>query len=113
MAENGSTEKSIETRLLALEEKLAKIFITEDEMKAYLKVKMLIGCAPADTKSETGAGPTRQCATAQTVARVVNRDIIDSLTHADCKCTCGRCCEHSSNNILARSCWASFSGSNI
>ena len=38
-----SKEKSLEMRVAELEDKLSKVHITEDEMKAYQKVSSLIG----------------------------------------------------------------------
>lgn len=40
-------EKSLEMRVAELEDKLAQVHITEDEMKAYQKVSSLIGGASA------------------------------------------------------------------
>ena len=38
-----SKEKSLEMRVAELEDKLSKLHITEDEMKAYQKVSSLLG----------------------------------------------------------------------
>src|SRR6185369_3225366 len=40
---NESKEKSLEMRVAELEDKLSKLHITEDEMKAYQKVSSLLG----------------------------------------------------------------------
>ena len=47
-------EKSLEMRVAELEDKLSKIHITEDEMKAFQKVSSLLG-------SSGGASPRAGC----------------------------------------------------
>jgi hypothetical protein len=54
MAEEKSPEKkspdqpkTLEMRVAELENKLAKIYITEEELKAYYKVSALLGTDPA------------------------------------------------------------------
>jgi hypothetical protein len=51
MADEKDKAKSLEARVAELEDKLAKIHVTEDEMKAYQKVSSLIG----------GASPAAGC----------------------------------------------------
>jgi hypothetical protein len=43
MADEKSDVKSLEMRLAALEDKLAKLNITEEELKAYEKVSSMLG----------------------------------------------------------------------
>src|SRR5262249_38401494 len=43
--ESKSKEKTLEMRVAELEDKLAKVHITEEEMKAYHKVSALLGGA--------------------------------------------------------------------
>jgi hypothetical protein len=43
--EKGKDAKSLEMRIAELEDKLSKLHITEDEMKAYQKVSSLVGAA--------------------------------------------------------------------
>lgn len=42
--ESPKSEKSLEMRVAELEDKLSKVYITEEEMKAYQKVVSLLGC---------------------------------------------------------------------
>jgi hypothetical protein len=50
MAQSESGQKSLEMRVAELEDKLSKVHITEEEMKAYHKVAALTG-AHAASKS--------------------------------------------------------------
>jgi hypothetical protein len=52
MSQGEAGQKSLEMRVAELEDKLSKIHITEEEMKAYHKVASLVG--------HTGAAPTAQ-----------------------------------------------------
>jgi hypothetical protein len=58
MAEDKE-QKSLEMRVAELEDKLSKIHITEDEMKAYHKVSSLLGTTSAPTG--TGVNPLAGC----------------------------------------------------
>ena len=51
MPEEKGKEKTIEMRLAEIEDKLSKMHITEEEMKAYEKVSSLIGQAGGGTGS--------------------------------------------------------------
>jgi hypothetical protein len=53
---SGEQAKTIEMRLAAIEDKLAKMNITEDEMKAYHKVSSLMGAGHDPTMGAV-AGP--------------------------------------------------------
>lgn len=44
--ESPKSQKSLEMRVAELEDKLSKVYITEDELKAYQKVVSLLGCIP-------------------------------------------------------------------
>ena len=48
MAERASrkSQRSLEMRVAELEDKLSKVYITEEEWKAYHKVVSLQGCIP-------------------------------------------------------------------
>lgn len=59
MADESKSQKSLEMRVAELEDKLSKIHITEDEMKAYHKVSSLVGGAA--TSSNIGANPAAGC----------------------------------------------------
>jgi hypothetical protein len=60
MADESKSQKSLEMRVAELEDKLSKIHITEDEMKAFHKVSALVGGAAAAPVS-TGAIPAAGC----------------------------------------------------
>jgi hypothetical protein len=80
--------KSLEMRIAALEDKLSKMHITEEEMKAYEKVASMMGGVPA---ASAQASP-QFC----TIAR--NRGIfcwpgIRRPIITICECQCGPCIE--------------------
>jgi hypothetical protein len=52
----GSETKSLEMRVAELEDKLAKIHITEEELKAYQKVSALIGGGAGAAAGAGGVG---------------------------------------------------------
>jgi hypothetical protein len=54
--EKGREEKSIEMRVSELEDKLAQLHITEDELKAYQKVSRLMGTGGAAGAAGAAAG---------------------------------------------------------
>lgn len=100
MADDKKTgEKTIEMRLAELEDKLAKIHITEDELKAYHKVSSLIagtgavaeGPAVASTMSPTVCA-IFQCVIPRQVA--VNRGITPRINRGINECNeCGPCAQ--------------------
>lgn len=86
--------KSLEMRIAAIEDKLSKMHVTEDEMKAYEKVSSLMGgggAAAAVPAASQGLSP-QIC----TIARnrvvycwlCIRRPIITV-----CECQCGPCAE--------------------
>jgi hypothetical protein len=87
MAEHttSSQAKTLEMRVAELEDKLSKVHITEDEMKAYQKVSSLIG-----QQAQPSLSP-QVC--------VINRCIIANCITTACirqppciyECTCGPC----------------------
>ena len=72
MSDSQSNLKNLEMRIAELEDKLSKIYITEDEFKAYQKVASLMGgysASPSDpypcvscvcTVCSCPCGPKRQ-----------------------------------------------------
>jgi hypothetical protein len=58
--QKGSEEKSLEMRVSELEDKLAQVHVTEDEMRAFQKVSQLMGGAAA-TPSAPGGGVAAGC----------------------------------------------------
>jgi hypothetical protein len=70
------SEKTIEMRLAELEDKVAKIHITEEELKAYHKVSRLIGGAGAPAEDVGQIGSTiYPCITPRGINRLVTRGI--------------------------------------
>lgn len=61
MADESKSQKSLEMRVAELEDKLSKIHITEDEMKAYHKVSSLIGGGSAAATAGSGVSPAAGC----------------------------------------------------
>jgi hypothetical protein len=92
MAEHttSSPAKTLEMRVAELEDKLSKLHVTEDEMKAYQKVSALMG---------SQAGPSPHIPT----VCVINRCIVANCITQTCitqqcirqpciyECTCGPC----------------------
>jgi hypothetical protein len=87
--EKKSGEKSIEMRLAEIEDKLAKLHITEEEMRAYQKVSSLLGGASG---MEAGIDPTT-AALSPTVCQISPRlrlvpRIVPRIVN---ECICGPC----------------------
>jgi hypothetical protein len=61
MADEPKSQKSLEMRVAELEDKLSKIHITEDEMKAFHKVSSLIGGGASAAPISSGANPAAGC----------------------------------------------------
>jgi hypothetical protein len=55
MADETKPSKTLEMRVAEIEDKLAKLHVTEDEMKAYHKVAALVGAAPCASACAAGA----------------------------------------------------------
>ena len=88
MVDEPSGEKSLEMRVAELEDKLAQVHITEEEIKAYQKVSGLLGAvaacggggwrAPAVPPCETAAAPP--CIAAQQVQQPITQAIPQPIT---------------------------------
>jgi hypothetical protein len=61
MADESKSQKSLEMRVAELEDKLSKIHITEDEMKAFHKVSSLLGGGASAAPISPGANPAAGC----------------------------------------------------
>src|SRR6476646_8190299 len=61
MADESKSQKSLEMRVAELEDKLSKIHITEDEMKAYHKVSSLMSGGSAAATAGSGVSPAAGC----------------------------------------------------
>jgi hypothetical protein len=90
------TEKTIEMRLAELEDKVSKIHITEEEIKAYQKVASMLGGGGA---AEAQADPTMGAAAASSIQCIIPRQIWRGITPRivprrgiECyECSCGPC----------------------
>lgn len=79
--------KTLEMRVAELEDKLSKIHITEDEMKAYQKVSSLVG-----QQAQPSLSP--QVCVLNCIARcIISNCITTACIHQTCiyECTCGPC----------------------
>jgi hypothetical protein len=91
MAEKGGEEsKSLEMRIAAIEDKLSKMHITEEEMKAYEKVSALMG---------GGGHPMMGAGTSPQVCTIARNRIVycwrspGPTIIPSCECTCGPCAQ--------------------
>jgi hypothetical protein len=91
MAEHTSSSpaKTLEMRVAELEDKLSKLHITEDEMKAYHKVSSLVGQQAAPSLSPQVCVISR-CVTSNCISTVC---IQPTCIRQPCiyECTCGPC----------------------
>jgi hypothetical protein len=87
MAEQkGAASKSLEMRVAELEDKLSKVHITEEEMKAYQKVSSLIG-----QQAQPALSP--QVCVVNCVHCIIAQCIVNVCIRPVCinECTCGPC----------------------
>src|SRR5579871_6481100 len=95
MADSKSGEKSIEMRLAEIEDKLSKLHITEDEMKAFHKVNNLMGGQAAVEPDVTANLSPTVCVVPRQISRNINRSIISPRINrgiGECfECSCGPC----------------------
>jgi hypothetical protein len=89
--EKKQNEKSLEMRVAELEDKLAKLHITEEEMRAYHKVSNLLGGQPA-APAET-LGGAQGCIVSRGVACTVFGPCyaMPSPIHGCCILDCASC----------------------
>ena len=89
MAEHTSSSpaKTLEMRVAELEDKLSKLHVTEDEMKAYHKVSSLMGSQAAPT-------PIPQvCVVSRCISVGCITTVCTCIRQPPCiyECTCGPC----------------------
>jgi hypothetical protein len=88
--------KTIEMRVAELEDKLSKIHVTEDEMKAFQKVSSLMGTQPAAAAS--GAAGPIPCASSCIASQCVANQCIQQCIVRQCTiirfCTIIQQCIH-------------------
>jgi hypothetical protein len=80
-------EKSLEMRVAELEDKLSKLHITEDEMKAYQKVSSLLGAGTGGAEAAEGASTAASIRTCIIRTCIIRTCIIVCIN----ECTCGPC----------------------
>jgi len=69
--EKEGQEKSIEMRVAELEDKLAQVHITEEELKAYHKVSALIAGQGAGTAAASCGGCISECGVMQPIRQPI------------------------------------------
>jgi hypothetical protein len=90
-------EKTLEMRVAELEDKLSKVHITEEEMKAYQKVSSLIGGASATPSPQAGCildcvgGCINECAIR--ACTIIRSCTIRACTIRACTFECGGNCD--------------------
>ena len=98
--EKKSTEKTIEMRLAEIEDKLAKLHVTEEEIKAYNKVAGMLGGAGAGAEAQSEAAQAAapaicviaQCIIPRQISRFINRGITPRINRGINECNeCGPC----------------------
>jgi hypothetical protein len=77
-------DKSLEMRIAAIEDKLAQMLVTEEEMQAYQKVAGMMG-APAQAPVQPQAGCVANC-----VVQCINECLIRQCTIVR-QCTISQC----------------------
>jgi hypothetical protein len=82
--EKKQHEKSLEMRVAELEDKLAKLHITEEEMRAFQKVSNLLGGQPAAPAEPAGAIPCVPSPQVCAVARSVGRNVSIGSPRSGC-----------------------------
>ena len=88
--ERKSTEKSLEMRVAEIEDKLAKLHITEEEMRAYQKVSNLVAGQPETPGATNYLSP--QVCTITPRAIAVSRVVYVPPRHSCiADCSCGPC----------------------
>jgi len=94
MAEpKGSSDKTLEMRVAELEDKLAKLNVTEEEMRAYEKVSALAGGGLG--AADPSLSPQLcKCQISRSRLVCIHRSIIPRQIVRFCyECTCGPCNE--------------------
>jgi hypothetical protein len=83
------SEKTIEMRLAEIEDKLSQLHVTEEDLKAYMKVSSLlggVGAAGAAGAIPQVCVPSCQICVISRVPRIVPR-----IPRFVCECVCGPC----------------------
>lgn len=99
--EKKTSGKTIEMRLSEIEDKLAKLHVTEEEIAAYNKVSRMLGggggaaveAAPEVSAAAPSPCTVQQCVIPRQVSRFINRQIIPRtpIIQQCYECSCGPC----------------------
>ena len=98
--EKKAGEKSIEMRVAELEDKLSKLHVTEEEIRAYNKVAGMLGTAGGGATAEEAAVNSSlspnvcvlQCIVPRQISRFINRGITPRINRGINECNeCGPC----------------------
>jgi hypothetical protein len=90
MADDKSDAKSLEMRLAALEDKLAKLSISEEDMKTYERVANALG--GSQTAAQPAPDTCQVCHITRQRLVCINRGIIPRQIIRFCnECQCGPC----------------------
>jgi hypothetical protein len=88
--ERKSTEKSLEMRVAEIEDKLAKLHITEEEMRAYQKVSNLVAGQP-ETPGTTNYLSPQVCTIIPRSIAVARAVYVPPRQACVAECSCGPC----------------------
>jgi hypothetical protein len=88
----ASHEKTLEMRVAELEDKLAKLHVTEDEMRAYEKVSSLMASQGAAGETGAAALSPQICTISRSRLVCIHRGPIARQIVRFCyECNCGPC----------------------
>ncbi len=110
-----SKEKTLEMRVAELEDKLSKVHITEEEMKAYQKVSALIGGGGTGGVSPR-AGCVLDCTTgcinecAIRACTIVRNCTVRACTIRACTFECGGNCDPGGGGLIGGGGFGGFGG---
>jgi hypothetical protein len=110
---NQPKEKTLEMRVAELEDKLSKIHITEDELKAYHKVSSLLGGGGGGISPRAGCildcnGCINECAIR--ACTIVRSCTIRACTIRACTYECGGECAPGGGGLLGGGGFGGFGG---
>ena len=96
MAESKSdSSRTLEMRVAEMEDKLAKLHVTDEEMRAYEKVAGLMGGGVAGAESASAVGTSVVCQISRSrlvCIQCIQRGIVPRQIVRFCnECTCGPC----------------------
>ena len=101
------SKKTLEMRVAELEDKLSKIHITEDEMKAFQKVSGLLGTSASATAPCIAAHAASPCIAAHAASPCIAAQgaSVAAGCISDCFACSGGCWTECWSPIRIRQCW--------